>query len=61
MLISYYSVNTFNYSYLKQYNDFVEAATESISAYTKEVNGKTVPMWEKEEVDEIIAAEVRWL
>jgi len=33
-------------------------ATESISNYTKEENGKTVPMWTKEEVNEIVAAQV---
>lgn len=42
----------------KKYNDFVEAATESISEYTKVVDGKSVPVWNKEEVDEIVIAQV---
>ena len=33
-------------------------ATKSISGFTKEVNGQTVPMWNKEEIDEIIAGVV---
>ena len=33
-------------------------AAEAISSYTKEQNGKTVPMWSKEEVDEIVTAQV---
>jgi len=41
----------------QKYNDFPEMATESISAYTKVENGKTVPMWTKEEVDEIVAGQ----
>ena len=42
----------------QKYHDFVEASTESIGDYTKEINGKTVPMWNKEEVDEIVIAQV---
>ena len=42
----------------KKYHDFPEMATESISAYTKVENEKTVPMWTKEEVDEIVAGQV---
>jgi len=44
--------------FLQKYHDFPEMATESISAYTKDENGKTTPMWTKEEVDEIVAAQV---
>ena len=33
-------------------------ARELITAYTKEENGKKVPMWNSEEVDEIVAAQV---
>ena len=45
-------------SFFKKYYDFPETATESISSYTKQENGKTVPMWNKEQVDEIVAAQV---
>ena len=45
---------------IQKYNDFVEVATETIADYKKEVNGKTVPMWTKEEVDEIVASQVRY-
>ena len=31
---------------------------EAISSYTTEVNGKKVPMWNSEEVDEIVTAQV---
>jgi cytochrome P450 len=41
----------------QKYHDFVEVATEAIMDYTKEENGKKVPMWEREEVDEIVAAQ----
>lgn len=41
----------------QKYNDFPEEAIQSISAYTKQEKGKTVPMWNKEEVDEIVAAQ----
>ena len=33
-------------------------ATESVSDHTKEIGGKTVPMYNKEEVDEIVVAQV---
>jgi len=37
----------------------VETATEAISEYTKETaDGSKVPMWETEEVDEIVIAQV---
>jgi len=42
---------------LQKYHDFPEIATESISAYTKKENGKTVPMWNKEQVNEIVTAQ----
>nr|CAH0108323.1 unnamed protein product [Daphnia galeata] len=38
----------------KKFNDFIEAADEAISGYTKIVDGKTVPMWTREDIDEII-------
>ncbi|XP_032791001.2 cytochrome P450 3A14 [Daphnia magna] len=38
----------------ENYHDFIEIANESISEFTKEVDGKTVPMWTREEIDEII-------
>ncbi len=48
-----------NYIYFKQkYHDFVEAATETIMEYKKEVNGEMVPIWTREEVDEIVIAQV---
>ena len=34
-------------------------ATETIMEYTKEVGGKHMPMWGKEEVDEIVIAQVK--
>ena len=37
----------------------MEVATETIMEYTKEVGGKHVPMWDKEEVDEIVIAQVK--
>lgn len=33
-------------------------ATESFSAFTKQENGKTVPMWNTEEINEYVAAQV---
>ena len=33
-------------------------ADEAISEFTKEVDGKTVPMWSREEIDEIIMGQV---
>lgn len=42
----------------KKFHDFPETATESVSSYTKEENGQTNPMWTKEEVGEIVAAQV---
>jgi len=42
---------------LEKFHDFPEMAAESISAYTKEENGKTVPMWNKEQVNEIVTAQ----
>lgn len=37
----------------------METATEAISEYTKEVGGRQVPMWDSDEVDEIVIAQVR--
>jgi hypothetical protein len=33
-------------------------ADEAISEYTKEVDGKTVPMWSRDEIEEIIMGQV---
>jgi len=41
----------------EKFHDFPETATESVSSYTKEENGQTNPMWTKEEVGEIVAAQ----
>ncbi|XP_046636806.1 cytochrome P450 3A2-like [Daphnia pulicaria] len=41
----------------EKFNDFIEMADEAISDFTKEVDGKTVPMWSREEIDEIIIAQ----
>lgn len=37
----------------------MEISAESIGHYTKQVDGKTVPMWDKEEIEEIVIAQVR--
>ena len=42
----------------QKFNDFIEAADEAISGYTKVVDGKTVPMWTREDIDEIIIGQV---
>lgn len=48
-----------NFTFCEQnYHDFIEIANESISEFTKEVDGKTVPMWTREEIDEIIMGQV---
>lgn len=40
-------------------HDFVESATEAISEYTKDLpDCSKVPLWNVEEVDEIITAQV---
>ncbi|XP_046449638.1 cytochrome P450 3A14-like [Daphnia pulex] len=38
----------------EKFNDFIELADEAISEFTKEVDGKTVPMWTREAIDEIV-------
>nr|CAH0100172.1 unnamed protein product [Daphnia galeata] len=38
----------------EKFNDFIEMADEAISEFTKEIDGKTVPMWPREEIDEIL-------
>nr|CAH0100173.1 unnamed protein product [Daphnia galeata] len=38
----------------EKFNDFIEAADEAISEYTKVVDGKSVPMWSREIIDEIL-------
>ena len=40
--------------FTQKYNDFVEVATESISEYSKSVGGT----WNREDVDEIVTAQV---
>lgn len=47
------------FSFTKKYNDFVEVATEAIMEYTKTVGGKEVPIWTREEVDEIVTSQVQ--
>ena len=44
--------------YGKKFNDFIETATEAIGNYTREENGKQVPIWTKEQVDEIVTSQV---
>jgi len=41
----------------QKFHDFPEMATESFSAFTKQENGKTVPMWNTEEINEYVAAQ----
>jgi len=41
----------------QKYHDFPEMSRELITAYTKEVNGEKVPMWDGEEIDEIVTAQ----
>jgi hypothetical protein len=36
----------------------VEVATEAILEHTKTVDGKQVPIWTREEVDEIVTSQV---
>ena len=43
---------------MKKFHDFIELADEAISDFIKEVDGETVPMWSREEIDEIIMAQV---
>jgi hypothetical protein len=44
---------------IKKYHDFIEVADEAISEFTREVDGKTVPMWSPEEIKEIVMGQVR--
>lgn len=44
---------------LQKYHDFIEVATEAIGEFTKDVDGVKKAMWEKEEVDEIVIAQVK--
>ena len=37
----------------------MEVATEAIMEHTKTVNGKQVPIWTREEVDEIVTSQVK--
>ncbi|KAI9552449.1 hypothetical protein GHT06_022815 [Daphnia sinensis] len=41
----------------QKYQDFVQVATEAITEYTKEVEGKSVPKWNVEEIEEIVIAQ----
>lgn len=36
----------------------MEVATSAIMDYTKTVGGKEVPVWDREEVDEIVISQV---
>ena len=51
----------FFFVYVKKFHDFIELAGEAISDFTKEVDGKTVPLWSREEIDEIIMAQVYYV
>ena len=42
----------------QKYHDFVEVATETIMEYTKQIGSQHTSMWGKEEVDEIVIAQV---
>ena len=42
----------------QKFNDFIQIGTETISAVKKEVDGKVVPVWNEEEVDELVIAQV---
>ena len=44
---------------MQKYQDFVEVAQETITDYTKEVDGQSVPKWNSEEINEIVIAQVR--
>ena len=61
-IFSYVSLVTKSISlstwFIKKFNDFPEIATEAFSSYTKEENGKTVPMWTKQEVEDIVGSQV---
>ncbi|KAK4025607.1 hypothetical protein OUZ56_014666 [Daphnia magna] len=41
----------------EKYHDFIEVVDESISQFTKTVDGETVPMWSREVMDEIIISQ----
>ena len=59
MPIIYWNVSNWSIFFSTQkYHDFVEVATESIIEYTKTVGNKEVPSWNREEVDEIVTAQV---
>ena len=49
---------TLIYTTFKKYYDFVELATEAITEYTKQEKDKAVPKWNREEVEEIVIAQV---
>ena len=42
----------------QKFHDFPEMTTQAIASYTKEENGKKVPMWTEEQVSEIVTAQV---
>lgn len=45
-------------TFQQKYHDFIEMATEAIGEFSKDVNGEAKPMWEKDEVNEIVIAQV---
>ncbi len=45
----------------QKFNDFIELADEAISEFMKEVDGKTVPMWTREAIDEIVMGQANIL
>lgn len=47
-----------NFCFTQKYHDFVEVATDAIMEYTKTIDGKEVPIWTREEVDEIVTSQV---
>lgn len=43
----------------QKYHDFIEVADEAISEFTKDVDGKKVAMWPREEIEEIVKGQVK--
>jgi len=41
----------------EKFHDFPEVFSEVFNSHTKEMNGKTEPMWNNEEVDELVTAQ----
>jgi len=42
---------------IQKFHDFPETSSEAFAGYTKEENGKTVPMWNKDDVEELVTAQ----